>query len=48
MNENDVVDMNRRLGGDVSLNTLVHADEAGEAKGAAAEATNPGLSGKLF
>jgi RNA polymerase sigma-32 factor len=22
--------MNRRLGGDVSLNTLVHADEAGE------------------
>ena len=30
VNENDVVDMNRRLGGDVSLNTLVHADEAGE------------------
>ena len=30
--ENDVVDMNRRLGGDVSLNTLVHADEAGEAQ----------------
>jgi len=28
--ENDVVRMNRRLGGDVSLNTLVHADEAGE------------------
>jgi RNA polymerase sigma-32 factor len=28
--ENDVVEMNRRLGGDVSLNTLVHADEAGE------------------
>jgi RNA polymerase sigma-32 factor len=28
--ENDVVGMNRRLGGDVSLNTLVHADEAGE------------------
>src|ERR1700710_653529 len=27
--ENDVVEMNRRLGGDVSLNTLVHADEAG-------------------
>lgn len=32
VNENDVVDMNRRLGGDVSLNTLVHADEAGEAQ----------------
>jgi len=28
--ENDVVEMNRRLGGDMSLNTLVHADEAGE------------------
>ena len=28
--ENDVVEMNRRLGGDLSLNTLVHADEAGE------------------
>ena len=28
--ENEVVEMNRRLGGDVSLNTLVHADEAGE------------------
>src|SRR4029077_10747736 len=28
--KNDVVEMNRRLGGDVSLNTLVHADEAGE------------------
>jgi RNA polymerase sigma-32 factor len=28
--ENEVVGMNRRLGGDVSLNTLVHADEAGE------------------
>jgi RNA polymerase sigma-32 factor len=28
--ENDVVEMNRRLGGDVSLNTLVHAHEAGE------------------
>src|SRR3954467_2244941 len=28
--ENDVLEMNRRLGGDVSLNTLVHADEAGE------------------
>lgn len=28
--ENDVVEMNRRLGGDVSLNTSVHADEAGE------------------
>jgi RNA polymerase sigma-32 factor len=28
--ENDVVEMNRRLGGDVSLNTLVQADEAGE------------------
>jgi RNA polymerase sigma-32 factor len=32
VNENDVVDMNRRLGGDVSPNTLVHADEAGEAQ----------------
>jgi RNA polymerase sigma-32 factor len=32
VNENDVVDMNRCLGGDVSLNTLVHADEAGEAQ----------------
>jgi len=30
LQENDVVEMNRRLGGDVSLNTLVHADEAGE------------------
>ena len=30
MHENDVVEMNRRLGGDVSLNTLVHADDAGE------------------
>jgi len=28
--EKDVVEMNRRLGGDVSLNTLVYADEAGE------------------
>jgi RNA polymerase sigma-32 factor len=28
--ETDVVDMNRRLGGDVSLNALVHGDEAGE------------------
>jgi RNA polymerase sigma-32 factor len=28
--ENDVVEMNRRLGGDVSLNILVRADEAGE------------------
>ena len=28
--KNDVVEMNRRLGGDVSLNALVHADEAGE------------------
>ncbi len=28
--ENDVVEMNRRLGGDVSLNALVHADEGGE------------------
>src|SRR4051812_12088170 len=28
--ENDVVEMNRRLGGDVSLNTLVHTDDAGE------------------
>ena len=28
--ENDVVEMNRRLGGDASLNTEVHADEAGE------------------
>jgi RNA polymerase sigma-32 factor len=28
--ETDVVEMNRRLGGDVSLNALVHADEAGE------------------
>jgi len=28
--EIDVVEMNRRLGGDVSLNTLVHADETGE------------------
>jgi RNA polymerase sigma-32 factor len=28
--ENDVVEMNRRLSGDVSLNTLVHADDAGE------------------
>jgi hypothetical protein len=28
--ENDVVEMNRRLCGDVSLNTLVHTDEAGE------------------
>jgi RNA polymerase sigma-32 factor len=28
--ENDVVEMNRRLGGDVSLNTLVHTDEADE------------------
>jgi RNA polymerase sigma-32 factor len=28
--ENEVVEMNRRLGGDVSLNTLVHEDEAGE------------------
>ena len=30
VHENDVVEMNRRLGGDVSLNTLVHADDAGE------------------
>jgi RNA polymerase sigma-32 factor len=30
--KNDVVEMNRRLGGDVSLNTLVHADQAGEAQ----------------
>jgi len=30
--KNDVVEMNRRLGGDVSLNTLVHADEVGEAQ----------------
>jgi RNA polymerase sigma-32 factor len=30
LQENDVVEMNRRLGGDVSLNTLVHADEASE------------------
>jgi RNA polymerase sigma-32 factor len=28
--ENDVVEMNRRLGGDVSLNTLVHTNDAGE------------------
>jgi RNA polymerase sigma-32 factor len=28
--ENDVLEMNRRLGGDASLNTLVNADEAGE------------------
>ena len=28
--EKFVVEMNRRLGGDVSLNTLVHADDAGE------------------
>lgn len=28
--ENNVVEMNRRLGSDVSLNTLVRADEAGE------------------
>ena len=28
--ENDVVEMNRRLSGDVSLNTAVHADEPGE------------------
>jgi RNA polymerase sigma-32 factor len=28
--ENEVVEMNRRLGGDMSLNALVHADEAGE------------------
>jgi RNA polymerase sigma-32 factor len=28
--ENDVVEMNRRLCGDVSLITLVHTDEAGE------------------
>jgi RNA polymerase sigma-32 factor len=28
--ENDVVEMNPRLGGDVSLNTLIHGDEAGE------------------
>src|SRR5438874_4190492 len=28
--ENDVVEMNRRLGGDVSLNTLIHEDEVGE------------------
>ena len=28
--EKAVVEMNRRLGGDGSLNTLVHADEAGE------------------
>jgi RNA polymerase sigma-32 factor len=28
--ENEVVEMNRRLGGDVSLNALVHVDEAGE------------------
>jgi RNA polymerase sigma-32 factor len=28
--ETDVVEMNRRLGGDISLNTLVHEDEAGE------------------
>ena len=28
--ENDVVEMNRRLCGDVSLNTVVHADEPGE------------------
>jgi len=28
--ENDVIEMNRRLSGDASLNTEVHADEAGE------------------
>jgi RNA polymerase sigma-32 factor len=28
--ENEVVEMNRRLGGDMSLNALVHADEGGE------------------
>src|SRR4051794_4987243 len=28
--ENDVLEMNRRLGGDASLNTLVNDDEAGE------------------
>jgi RNA polymerase sigma-32 factor len=28
--ENDVVEMNRRLGGDASLSTLANADEAGE------------------
>jgi RNA polymerase sigma-32 factor len=28
--ENDVVEMNRRLCGDVSLNTVVHSDEPGE------------------
>jgi RNA polymerase sigma-32 factor len=28
--ENEVVEMNRRLGGDTSLNALVHADERGE------------------
>ena len=28
--DNDVVEMNRRLGGDVSLNTLIHEDEVGE------------------
>ncbi|MBR1157448.1 RNA polymerase sigma factor RpoH [Bradyrhizobium sp. JYMT SZCCT0428] len=28
--ESDVIQMNRRLGGDVSLNALVHADEAAE------------------
>jgi RNA polymerase sigma-32 factor len=28
--KNEVVEMNRRLGGDVSLNAIVHADEAGE------------------
>src|ERR1700761_195848 len=28
--ENEVVEMNRRLGGDLSLNALVHTDEGGE------------------
>src|SRR3954468_20079612 len=28
--ENEVVEMNRRLGGDTSLNALVHTDEGGE------------------
>jgi len=42
--ESDVVEMNRRLGGDVSLNALVHADEAAEmsrrsGSGAAGQAT---------
>jgi RNA polymerase sigma-32 factor len=30
--ENDVVEMNRRLGGDASLSTLANADEAGEGR----------------